>query len=376
MRLRSIRTLAAGVAALVLLAGGAAALAKSGSVSADPGTKGQNSGRGLFAPVLRRAVVARSAARRVVGEECPADVPPRVDPFRAVADYLGISIDQLRNELGSGASLAEVAAKHGKSAEGLEQAISDAAKSELDKSVAAGDITAAQEQEMLNGLRSHLADLVNAKLGAEFPPPEPPLGDPIAAAADYLGLSADQLVQELQYGKSLADVARERGKLVAGLEQAVIDAARSALDKSVAGGEITAQEEQQVLGQLNSQIDDFVNGYADLSIRIGNEGVEVRIGRPAGEGPYATAAAYLDISLDQLFEELQSGKSLADIAAERGNSVDGLKQALISAGAVDPDESVDELVNQKGLPPGPPCRADGAAAVATVPGFLVRRDSP
>jgi hypothetical protein len=373
MRLRSIRTLAAGGAALVLLAGGATALAKSGSSSADPATKRQNAGRGLFAPTLRRELVARSGARRVVVGECRRVAVSLPGPLQAAADYLGISVDQLTSELRGGASLAEVANAHGKSVDGLLQVLVDAAKSQLDKSVAAGDITVDQEQHMLDGLRSHLADLVNSKFGAEFPPPEPPLGDPIAAAADYLGLSADGLAQELQAGKSLADVARERGKAVGGLEQALIDAAKSALDKSVAGGDITAAEEQQVLGQLNSQIDDFVNGNADLSIRIGNEGlgVQVRIGRRLGEGPYETAAAYLGLPLDQLIEELQGGKSLADIAAERGKSVDGLKQALISAGAADSEESADELVNQKGLPfLAPPCLENGAAAdITSMPVF-------
>jgi hypothetical protein len=377
MRLKSIRTLAVGVAALVLLAGGATALAKPSSSSGDFAAKQQNIRRGLFAPTLRREFVARSGARSVVGTECPRVAVSLGDPFQAAADYLGISVDQLTTELRGGASLAEVATEHGKSVDGLVQALVDAAKSELDKSVAAGDITAAQEQDMLAGLRSHLADLVNSKFGAESPPPEPPLGDPLAAAADYLGVSVDGLAQELQGGKSLADVAREKGKSVGGLEQAVIGAATSALDKSVAGGDITAAEEQQVLDQLNTQIDDFVNGNADLSIQIGNEGlgVQVRIGRPLGEGPYETAAAYLGLPLDQLIEELQGGKSLADIAAERGKSVDGLKQALMSAGA-DSEESAANLVNQKGLPGPPPCREDGTAPVIAVPGFLVRPDRP
>jgi hypothetical protein len=376
MRLKSIRTLAVGVAALVLLAGGATALAKPGSSSGDFASKQQNIGRGLFAPTLRREFVARSGARSVVGTECPRVAVSLGDPFQAAADYLGISVYQLTTELRGGASLAEVATEHGKSIDGLVQALVEAAKSELDKSVTAGDITAAQEQDMLDGLRSHLADLVNSKFGAESPPPEPPLGDPLAAAADYLGLSVDGLAQELQDGKSLAAVAKEKGKSVGGLEQAVIDAAKSALDKSVAGGDITAAEEQQVLDQLNMQIDDFVNANADLSIRIGNQGLEVRIGRPLGEGPYETAAAYLGLPLDQLIEELQGGKSLADIAAERGKSVDGLKQALMSAGAADSEESAANLVNQKGLPGPPPCREDGTAPVIAVPRFLVRPDSP
>src|SRR5262245_61892008 len=93
-----------------------------------------------------------------------------------------------------------------------------------------------------------------------LPPPKPPLGDPLAGAADYLGVSVDQLARQLQGGTSLADVAKAQGKSVDGLDQALIDAARSALDSSVAAGDITADQEQQILDQLTPQIDGFVTG--------------------------------------------------------------------------------------------------------------------
>jgi hypothetical protein len=213
-----------------------------------------------------------------------------------------------------------------------------------------------------------------ADCGGKVGPPGP-LGDMVSAAATYLGLSPDQIGQELKSGKSLADVANERGKSVAGLEQAVIGAAKTALDQRVAAGEITATEEQHVLDQLNAQLDDFVNGRGGLSIslggagiavRVGGPGIAVRVSRPDGavalKGPYETAADYLGLSADQLMRELQAGKSLADIAAEQGKSVDGLKQALIQALTADIQQTVDGLVSQKGLG-GPACDR-GVAMVA------------
>jgi lambda repressor-like predicted transcriptional regulator len=369
MRLRSPRTLAAGAVALVLLAGGATALAKSGSSPSDPSTKAPSVERGLFTTILGRELAATSMARMVgvkpAFADCALPVPLR-DPFKAAADYLSLSVDQLKNELRGGASLAEIATKHGKSVDGLEQALIDAAKSDLDQSVAAGDITADQKQQMLSELRSHIDDFVNRKGGVPFPPAKPPLGDPLAAAANYLGLSVDHLGQELQAGESLADVAKAHGKSVDGLEQALIDAAKADLGQSVAAGDITADQEHQLLSRLSSQIDDFVNGNGDLSIRIENKGLSIQIGRPASgvmlNGPYRTAADYLGLPVDQLTKELQAGKSLADIATEHGKSVDGLKQALVAAETAEIEKSVDELVNQKGLA-GPPC-GDGVVGTA------------
>jgi len=83
--------------------------------------------------------------------------------LRAAANYLGLTGAQLFQQLSSGKSLAQIATAKGKSVSGLEQAMSTAAKSRLDKLVAAKVITAAQEQRMLARLNSRLSSAVNQK---------------------------------------------------------------------------------------------------------------------------------------------------------------------------------------------------------------------
>ena len=70
-------------------------------------------------------------------------------PATAVAKYLGLTTAQLVKQLESGKSLAEIAKAQGKTTAGLDQAITAAAKTRLDKAVADKRITAAQEQQML-----------------------------------------------------------------------------------------------------------------------------------------------------------------------------------------------------------------------------------
>lgn len=86
----------------------------------------------------------------------------------AAASYLGLTEDQLRTQLESGKSLAQVAQAQGKSVSGLEQALVADAKSHLDQEVKEGHLTQAQADAMLNELKQHVADLVNGKL-----PPRP-----------------------------------------------------------------------------------------------------------------------------------------------------------------------------------------------------------
>src|SRR5207302_1395328 len=80
------------------------------------------------------------------------------------------------------------------------------------------------------------------------------------AAASYLGLTEAALETQLASGKSLAQVAKDRGKSVDGLIQAMVDSATKRLDAAVAAGRLTKAQEQQILSGLKQRITDFVNG--------------------------------------------------------------------------------------------------------------------
>lgn len=84
--------------------------------------------------------------------------------FSAAAGYLGLTEAQLRTQVESGKSLAQIAQAQGKSVSGLVDAIVNAAKQKLDDAVAAGRLTKAQESEMLSGLRDRIQNLVNSTL--------------------------------------------------------------------------------------------------------------------------------------------------------------------------------------------------------------------
>jgi uncharacterized protein YidB (DUF937 family) len=87
----------------------------------------------------------------------------------AAASYLGVTEAQLRSELEGGKTLAQVAQAHGKSVDGLVNALVADAKQHLDAAVAAGRLTKAQETEMLNGLRDRIQSRVNSR-APEAPP--------------------------------------------------------------------------------------------------------------------------------------------------------------------------------------------------------------
>jgi hypothetical protein len=86
------------------------------------------------------------------------------------------------------------------------------------------------------------------------------------AAATYLGLTQAQLRTAHQNGTTLAQLAEQNGKSVAGLKQAIYDAAKTDLDAAVTAARITAAQETTMLANLQSHLDDIVNGTGPPSV--------------------------------------------------------------------------------------------------------------
>lgn len=81
----------------------------------------------------------------------------------------------------------------------------------------------------------------------------------LQAVSSYLGLTSAEIRTQREAGKSLAQIATAQGKSVAGLKQAIYDAAKARLDKGVAAGRITSAQQSAILAELNSRLDDIVN---------------------------------------------------------------------------------------------------------------------
>jgi hypothetical protein len=182
----------------------------------------------------------------------------------AAAKYLGLDESALRTKLENGQSLADVAKAQSKDLDGLKSAILDAAKGDLDKAVADKTLTQTQADDILNELKSHIDDVVNANMrlhrdggpkmefGFGF-------GADSAAAAKYLGLSESALRTKLRNGQSLADVAKAQSKDVQGLEDAIVASQKARLDQAVTDKKLTQSQADDMLAALKSHVDDLVN---------------------------------------------------------------------------------------------------------------------
>lgn len=82
------------------------------------------------------------------------------------------------------------------------------------------------------------------------------------AAAEYIGVNETELAAARHSGKSLAQVAIDHGKSVAGLQQALVTAFRANLDEAVSAGKLTAVQADQALATFQSRVQTIVNRTA------------------------------------------------------------------------------------------------------------------
>jgi polyhydroxyalkanoate synthesis regulator phasin len=144
----------------------------------------------------------------------------------------------------------------------LSAALKQALENRIDEAVAEGRLTEEQAKELKQRLESADTPLLFPRFGfGGHGPWEGHFGHfaTLETAASYLGLTEAELRAELADGKSLADVAKEEGKSVDGLVQALVKAATERIDGAVDDGKLTESQADDLKQNLEERIRDLVN---------------------------------------------------------------------------------------------------------------------
>ena len=89
--------------------------------------------------------------------------------LEAAAEFLGISVDDVRTALEAGSTLADVAADNGSSAAALVDELVADAEERLDEAVADGRLDEAEKAERLDGITERITAMVNGELPLDGP---------------------------------------------------------------------------------------------------------------------------------------------------------------------------------------------------------------
>jgi hypothetical protein len=229
-------------------------------------------------------------------------------------------------------------------AENVQAALKDLFKERLDSAVTDGRLTQAQADQLL---RQFDQDGLRGGLGPGFGGPW--LGGPdvvkadfLAPAASALGLSQDALRAQLQSGKTLAQVAEDRG--------VARDAVVAAIAKELQGANsgLTEAEAQRMAGDI---VD---NAPGSPELRLGFPGAKVDI--------LSVAAKTLGVTESVLRDQLEGGKTLAQVAEDRGVArgavVAAIAKELQSANSglteAEAQRMAGDIVDNTPRPPHPP----------------------
>lgn len=98
-------------------------------------------------------------------------------------------------------------------------------------------------------------------------------------AASYLDVTEAELHERLRDGETLAEIARDEGKSVNGLVDALADAANERIDQAVDDGRLDEERADELREDFRSRFEELVNE------ELGRRGDGPRFGRHFGFGP-------------------------------------------------------------------------------------------
>lgn len=206
----------------------------------------------------------------------------------ALASALNLSVAELQTELQSGKSVAEIAQAKGVSLDTVIAALTNAYKQQLDAAVAAGRLTQAQADTLLANYKAVLPGQLQVRAVQGLPKGKEKAGAPkkgnvsLTIVAGKLGMTAAELDAQLREGKSVADVAKEKGVSLETITTALSDQYKQALDAQVAAGRITQAQADRALALYKENLP------ALLSLKGGFWG---SFGRSKGRGKVSPAPA-------------------------------------------------------------------------------------
>ena len=188
----------------------------------------------------------------------PANAGPMAslpDFVQLVPGFLNLDPSVFAQQLSTGKTLAQVAEAHGKTQAQLTDFLVARVSEQLAQALKAGAITAAQAEEMKQGLTAGISQLVMTPLSGPMARQEQ--GGPLGVFDLVPGfLDLDQAVIQAEFGagKSLGQVAEAHGKTRAELQTFLVEQFSARLDQLVKDGHVPAAAASQMRQQFTTAV--------------------------------------------------------------------------------------------------------------------------
>ena len=160
------------------------------------------------------------------------------------------------------AVLNDVAGQLGVTPERLSNAFKTALKNRIDQAVKDGHLTQAQANRMKAAIDSESVPMLGPGFGFRH-------GGPghfgrghhgLEAAAKYLGMTEAALRAQLESGKTLAQVAKNRNKSADGLVTALVAEKKARIEQAVKDGHLSQAQANELVAGIKEHVTAMVNG--------------------------------------------------------------------------------------------------------------------
>jgi len=158
-----------------------------------------------------------------------------------LAEFLGISREELTGSLQSGKTIVQIAAEKGISEQQLVDFMAEKYSERIEQKVADGKITAEQADK----LKQSMADRIKNDLNRTGTQMGRGMGY-IEELAGFIGISKEDLLAARRSGKSMVQIAGEKGITEQQLVDHMMVKFSSKIDQKAADGKITAEQEEQL----------------------------------------------------------------------------------------------------------------------------------
>ncbi len=202
-----------------------------------------------------------------------------------LAEQLGLTADEVVDELSAGISIADLAANHDVEVQAIVDAFLAAHQEMLSTAVEDGRLTQEQADAMQEHMAEEIAEHVNEpRAGHMGPGMMGPWGDPeswpedkpfgrhgmfgrgmfggtslLDILAEQLGLTAEEVVDELSAGISIAELAANHNVDVQAIVDAFLAAHQEALSAAVEDGRLTQEQADAMQEHMAEKIAEHVN---------------------------------------------------------------------------------------------------------------------
>ena len=267
------------------------------------------------------------------------DTTAECKPGQSLSEALALTSQEIRDEIQSGVTLEELFATRGLDYATFQAELAANQLSCVDQTLADGKITESQAERMKAAIESRLENGTLLYWGWKFRHDQKPSIPTLKELASVFKMNTVDLKNDLDEGKSLAEIADQQGLDIDALYAEWVALQISDIEVAVGNGSMDADRGQQMIDQLNeklSQGENFGNWTLPKHETFSRHEKLYFI---AGKDLKQKLFASIEMTPAEVRESLANGITIQELVAEKGIDADAFYQDWLN-------EQI-SLVNQK-----------------------------